>query len=198
MYPWSGYLSLHQRSPLPTQEPRVLGSLRSKLCLFVSVKREICSKWASRNHAFTGRAAESMTDRAINLPLELAWSLSNSQSFLHTPKIFISYEPSNVFHYWPSCPRSAASHFLLFLLVTEAESIGEEDLKVWIIKNILKKEKKRKITSPLLALFFFCSGASSHANSLLNILDPCPPSSDLHSFLSPPLLPAISGLLLEF
>lgn len=47
----SGLPSFHQRSPLPTQDPLVLGVLRSKLCLAISVKREICPKWASKNHA---------------------------------------------------------------------------------------------------------------------------------------------------
>ena len=45
-------------------------------------------------------------------------------------------------------------------------------------------------------MFYFFSVASSHGNSLLNILDPRPPSSDLHYCPSPPFLCVISGSLL--
>ena len=34
-------LSLHQRPLLPTQDPLVLGALRSKLCLVLIMKRDI-------------------------------------------------------------------------------------------------------------------------------------------------------------
>lgn len=61
--PLSGLLSLHQRSLLRTQDPLVLGALRSDLCLAPSAKTEICPKWISRKHSFTGKKNSRKRDR---------------------------------------------------------------------------------------------------------------------------------------
>lgn len=154
----SGLPSFHHRSPLPTQDPLFLGVLRvlrSKLCLAISVKREICPKWASKNHTClkifqeVWQTVPSVHPSRRHEP----WIILN---LLYIFKIFIFCETFHLFYYGPSCPRSVASYFLLFLPVTQAGNLGEAALKVKIF--FLKEEEENVIT------FVLSSVVSSYYN----------------------------------
>ena len=91
--------------PLPS--PKTLWSLQpgeqSSAWLLVSSEKSVIN-WASRNRAFPGKAAGSVTDNAIGSPLKLPRSLSSSQSFLY---IFPKYLfPVNFPTYFTTVPHA--------------------------------------------------------------------------------------------
>lgn len=68
---------------LPTQDPLVLGVLRSKLCPTFSAMREICPEWTSKHSRFTGKAAGHVTDHSTAALLKTAGAFHSIKSFLY-------------------------------------------------------------------------------------------------------------------